>query len=118
RVGAIHAPRSSAEVRERQSLVIASAQRADDLGADQSARSRDRHAHAGWMRERSDRFASALLSAPVNELCWVSLQVPDLERSRALGSSQEIPGGVSRDFEDPDGYLFELVELRERAEHK
>jgi len=142
------------------------------------------------MRERSDRFASALLSAPVNELCWVSLQVPDLERSRAfwrdvvglseksyapgwvelelrpglllalhpvfypnamikrgydrggpvlgirvmnleemaalvlrhgaraLGSSQEIPGGVSRDFEDPDGYVFELVELRERAEHK
>jgi predicted lactoylglutathione lyase len=32
--------------------------------------------------------------------------------ARALGSSQEIPGGVSRDFEDPDGYVFELVELR------
>ena len=120
------------------------------------------------MRERSGRFASALLSAPVNELCWVSLQVPDLERARAfwrdviglseksytpgwvelelrpgillslhpvfypnamikrgydrggpvLGSPQEIPGGVSRDFEDPDGYVFELVELRERADHK
>jgi catechol 2,3-dioxygenase-like lactoylglutathione lyase family enzyme len=136
------------------------------------------------MRERSGRFASALLSAAVNELCWISLQVPDLERSRAfwrdviglpeksyvpgwvelelrpglllalhpvfypnamikrgydrggpvlavrvmnleemgalvlrhgaraLGGSQEIPGGVSRDFEDPDGYVFELVELR------
>ena len=142
------------------------------------------------MRERSGRFASALLSAPVNELCWVSLQVPDLERARAfwrdviglseksytpgwvelelrpgillalhpvfypnamikrgydrggpvlgirvmnleemaalvlrhgaraLGSPQEIPGGVSRDFEDPDGYVFELVELRERADHR
>ena len=32
--------------------------------------------------------------------------------ARALGGSQEIPGGVSRDFEDPDGYVFELVELR------
>jgi predicted enzyme related to lactoylglutathione lyase len=120
----------------------------------------------------------------VNELCWVSLQVSDLERARrfwreviglteksytpawvelelrpglllalhpvfypnamikrgydrggavlairvanleemsnlvqrngalALGSAQEIPGGVSRDFEDPEGYVFELVEMR------
>ena len=120
----------------------------------------------------------------MNELCWVSLQVPDLERARAfwrdviglpeksytpawvelelrpglllalhpvyypnalikrgydrggavlgirvsnleemsalvvrhgaraLGGSHEIPGGVSRDFEDADGYVFELVEMR------
>jgi predicted enzyme related to lactoylglutathione lyase len=120
----------------------------------------------------------------VNELCWITLQVPDVERARAfwrdviglpeksytpawvelelrqgvllalhtafypkglikrgydrggpvlairvqnldemaslvvrhgasaLGASQEIPGGVSRDFEDPDGYVFEMVELR------
>ena len=32
--------------------------------------------------------------------------------ARALGGSQEIPGGASRDFEDPDGYVFELVEFR------
>jgi catechol 2,3-dioxygenase-like lactoylglutathione lyase family enzyme len=32
--------------------------------------------------------------------------------ARALGESQEIPGGISRDFEDPDGYVFELVEFR------
>jgi catechol 2,3-dioxygenase-like lactoylglutathione lyase family enzyme len=32
--------------------------------------------------------------------------------ARALGATQEIPGGRSRDFEDPDGYVFELVELR------
>jgi len=32
--------------------------------------------------------------------------------ARALGAAQEIPGGRSRDFEDPDGYVFELVELR------
>jgi catechol 2,3-dioxygenase-like lactoylglutathione lyase family enzyme len=32
--------------------------------------------------------------------------------ARALGSLQDIPGGISRDFEDPDGYVFELVELR------
>jgi len=32
--------------------------------------------------------------------------------ARALGAPQEIPGGRSRDFEDPDGYVFELVELR------
>ncbi len=32
--------------------------------------------------------------------------------ARALGAAQDIPGGRSRDFEDPDGYVFELVELR------
>jgi len=32
--------------------------------------------------------------------------------ARALGAVQEIPGGRSRDFEDPDGYVFELVEMR------
>ena len=120
----------------------------------------------------------------VNELCWVSLQVSDLERARAfwrdviglpeksstpawvelelrpglllalhpvfypnalikrgynrggpvlgirvsdleemsaliqrhgalaLGAPQEIPGGISRDFEDPEGYVFELVQMR------
>ena len=119
----------------------------------------------------------------MNELCWVSLQVPDVERSRkfwrdviglpersaapswvelelrpglllalhpvfhppalerrgydrggpvlgvrvldldemsqlalrhgarTLGGVHEIPGGRARDFEDPDGYVFELVEL-------
>jgi catechol 2,3-dioxygenase-like lactoylglutathione lyase family enzyme len=31
--------------------------------------------------------------------------------ARALGLPQAIPGGSSRDFEDPDGYVFELVEL-------
>ena len=118
----------------------------------------------------------------VNELCWVSLQVPDVEQSRTfwrdivglkersfsptwvelelregillalhpvyrpqamekrgydrggpvlgvavkdltemrellarhgahpLGKVSEIPGGRSQDFEDPDGYVFELVE--------
>jgi len=32
--------------------------------------------------------------------------------ARALGNAQEIPGGASRDFEDPEGYVFELVEMR------
>jgi catechol 2,3-dioxygenase-like lactoylglutathione lyase family enzyme len=32
--------------------------------------------------------------------------------AKALGAVQDIPGGRSRDFEDPDGYVFELVELR------
>jgi catechol 2,3-dioxygenase-like lactoylglutathione lyase family enzyme len=31
--------------------------------------------------------------------------------ARALGGAHEIPGGRARDFEDPDGYVFELVEL-------
>jgi catechol 2,3-dioxygenase-like lactoylglutathione lyase family enzyme len=31
--------------------------------------------------------------------------------ARALGESQEIPGGISRDFEDPEGYVFELVQF-------
>jgi catechol 2,3-dioxygenase-like lactoylglutathione lyase family enzyme len=122
-------------------------------------------------------------SVPVNDLCWVTLQVPDVEKSRhfwheiiglqqkstspqwvelelrpgillalhppfyakamilrgydrggpvlgirvanldemgalvlrngakALGPPHEIPGGRARDFEDPDGYVFEMVEL-------
>jgi catechol 2,3-dioxygenase-like lactoylglutathione lyase family enzyme len=126
-------------------------------------------------------------SETVNELCWVTLQVPDVERSRrfwreviglpeksatpqwvelelraglllalhpvfhkkalersgydrggpvlgirvtnldemgelvlrngarALGAAHEIPDGRSRDFEDPDGYVFELVEIGARA---
>lgn len=31
--------------------------------------------------------------------------------AKALSSAHEIPGGRARDFEDPDGYVFELVEL-------
>jgi catechol 2,3-dioxygenase-like lactoylglutathione lyase family enzyme len=31
--------------------------------------------------------------------------------ARALSTAHEIPGGRARDFEDPDGYVFELVEL-------
>ena len=31
--------------------------------------------------------------------------------AKALGAAHDIPGGRSRDFEDPDGYVFELVEL-------
>jgi catechol 2,3-dioxygenase-like lactoylglutathione lyase family enzyme len=31
--------------------------------------------------------------------------------ARTLGEAQEIPGGISRDFEDPDGYVFELVQF-------
>jgi catechol 2,3-dioxygenase-like lactoylglutathione lyase family enzyme len=28
-----------------------------------------------------------------------------------LSPAQDIPGGRSRDFEDPDGYVFELIQL-------
>ena len=31
--------------------------------------------------------------------------------ARALAPAQDIPGGRSRDYEDPEGYVFELVEL-------
>ena len=31
--------------------------------------------------------------------------------ARALGEVHAIPGGRARDFEDPDGYVFELVEI-------
>jgi len=31
--------------------------------------------------------------------------------ARALSTAHPIPNGRSRDFEDPDGYVFELVEL-------
>ena len=51
----------------------------------------------------------------------LAIQVANLEEmsalvlrhgARALGNAQEIPGGASRDFEDPEGYVFELVEMR------
>jgi len=51
----------------------------------------------------------------------LAIRVADLEEmsalvlrsgARALGTAQEIPGGLSRDFEDPEGYVFELVEMR------
>ena len=31
--------------------------------------------------------------------------------AKALSGVHDIPGGRARDFEDPDGYVFELVEL-------
>jgi predicted enzyme related to lactoylglutathione lyase len=31
--------------------------------------------------------------------------------AKALSAPHQIPGGRARDFEDPDGYVFELVEL-------
>ena len=33
------------------------------------------------------------------------------EGAKALGLVHEIPGGRARDFEDPDGYVFEIVQL-------
>jgi len=35
--------------------------------------------------------------------------------AKALGAQHDIPGGRARDFEDPDGYVFELVELNAGA---
>ncbi|HET7788422.1 MAG TPA: VOC family protein [Myxococcales bacterium] len=49
--------------------------------------------------------------ADLNEMSALVLR----RGARALGESQEIPGGLSRDFEDPDGYVFELVEFRPAA---
>jgi catechol 2,3-dioxygenase-like lactoylglutathione lyase family enzyme len=31
--------------------------------------------------------------------------------AKALSAPHDIPGGRARDFQDPDGYVFELVEL-------
>ena len=31
--------------------------------------------------------------------------------AKALGESHEIPGGRARDFMDPDGYVFEMIEF-------
>ena len=31
--------------------------------------------------------------------------------AKAISGAHAIPGGRARDFEDPDGYVFELVEL-------
>jgi len=35
--------------------------------------------------------------------------------AKALSYTHEIPGGRARDFQDPDGYVFELVELERSA---
>ena len=37
------------------------------------------------------------------------------EGARPLGPAHEIPGGRARDYIDPDGYVFELVQLVESA---
>ena len=50
----------------------------------------------------------------------LGIQVQNLEEmadllvrsgAKALSYTHEIPGGRARDFEDPDGYVLELVEL-------
>ena len=35
--------------------------------------------------------------------------------AKALSYTHEIPGGRARDFQDPDGYVFELVQLERSA---
>ena len=35
--------------------------------------------------------------------------------AKALSYTHEIPGGRARDFQDPDGYVFELMELERSA---
>jgi len=66
--------------------------------------------HAKAVESRGYDRGGPVLAIRVSDLIEVGLL---LERhgARALGLVQEIPGGRSRDYEDPDGYVLELVEL-------
>lgn len=67
--------------------------------------------HAKALENRGYDRGGPVLGIGVADLTEVGLL---LERhgARALSAVQEIPGGRSRDYEDPDGYVLELVELR------
>jgi predicted enzyme related to lactoylglutathione lyase len=67
--------------------------------------------HRPALERRGYDRGGAVLGIRVQSLEEMSALV-ERHGARALGGAQDIPGGRSRDFEDPDGYVFELVELR------
>jgi catechol 2,3-dioxygenase-like lactoylglutathione lyase family enzyme len=66
--------------------------------------------HPGALEKRGYGRGGPVLGIRVHSLEDMGNLV-ERHGARPLAEAQEIPGGRSRDFEDPDGYVFELVEL-------
>ena len=67
--------------------------------------------HAPALERRGYDRGGPVLAIRVQSLDQMG-ELVERHGARPLGAPQEIPGGRSRDFVDPDGYVFELVELR------
>lgn len=67
--------------------------------------------HPPALERRGYDRGGPVLGIQVADLAEVGRLV-ERHGARALGDAHEIPSGLARDFEDPDGYVFELVELR------
>ena len=67
--------------------------------------------HAPALERRGYDRGGPVLAIRVQSLDQMG-ELVERHGARPLGGPQEIPGGSSRDFVDPDGYVFELVELR------
>ena len=67
--------------------------------------------HAKALEKRGYDRGGPVMGIQVVDLDEVS-RLLEREGARALGQPHEIPNGRARDFEDPDGYVFELVELK------
>ncbi len=70
--------------------------------------------HAGAMEKRGYERGGPVLGISVYDLDEMRALV-ERNGARALGKVNDSPGGRSQDFQDPDGYVFELVERRARA---
>ena len=66
--------------------------------------------HAAAMERRGYDRGGPVLSIRVYDLDEMGKLV-ERRGARALGEVHAMPGGRGRDFEDPDGYVFELVEF-------
>ena len=66
--------------------------------------------HAAAMERHGYDRGGPVLSIRVFDLNEMGALV-ERRGAHALGEIHAIPGGRARDFEDPDGYVFELVEL-------
>ena len=67
--------------------------------------------HAKAMERRGYDSGGPVFGLRVHDLDETTHLV-ERHGAKALGKDQEFPGGRTRDIECPDGYVFELVELR------
>jgi len=66
--------------------------------------------HAASLDRRGYQRGGPVLGLGVQDLEEMG-KLLEREGARALGPAHAIPGGRARDFEDPEGYVLELVQL-------
>jgi predicted enzyme related to lactoylglutathione lyase len=66
--------------------------------------------HANALVKRGYDRGGAVLGVRVMDIEQMGYLL-EREGAKALSSIHAIPGGRARDFEDPEGYVFELVQL-------